>query len=152
MHTIARHALRHLIASCTLSAALLSAAHAAPHRKTHKSTTGSKWMIDCVYERTGPVGGISKAEARKLCEAEMPDDEIERLSSDLRKARRAARMQKAIERARKAVLACEQAVVDVCVENANPDGSTDCMDEALEHAGSFAACRGTWVGAAKEGK
>lgn len=30
-----------------------------------------------------------------------------------------------------AIAACEQAIVDRCVENAKPDGSTDCMDSDL---------------------
>lgn len=106
-------------------------ASAGTHRKPHARKTDGAWMRGCIHERTGPVGGVSLAEARAICGAELPDDEVEAAKHALALARANARVAKAQAKARKAVEACEQAVVDACVEAALPDGSTDCMDEAL---------------------
>lgn len=106
-----------------------STAHAAP-RKAHKPRHESRWMRDCVTERTGPDGGIPVAEARRICAAEQPEDEVEAAKHTLAVARLNAKVAKSQERARKALLACEQAVTDRCVETAAPDGSTDCDTSA----------------------
>lgn len=118
----------------TLLAALAlttSAAWAGPHRKPHARKADTAWMRDCIHERTGPVGGVSFAEARAICTAEQPDDEVAAAKLQLALARSNAKVQKARARARKAIEACEQAVVDACVEAAKPDGSTGCEDAAL---------------------
>jgi hypothetical protein len=83
-------------------------------------------MRDCIHERTGPDGGVSKTEARTICTAEQPDDELEAAKSALTLARLNAKVTKASERAAKALLACEQAVTDRCVESADPVNGTDC--------------------------
>lgn len=45
---------------------------------------------------------------------------------------------RAVAKARKAIEACEQAIVDACIDGANEDGSTDCEDNALKAA--FEVC------------
>lgn len=54
------------------------------------------------------------------------------------KAKAQLKVARAVAKAAKAIEACEQAVVDACVESAKPDGSTDCEDEALK--AEFAQC------------
>lgn len=49
----------------------------------------------------------------------------------------AAKAQKLMQRVRTVVLDCEQAVSDLCVETAKPDGSTDCEAPSL-----FTQCHG----------
>lgn len=61
--------------------------------------------------------------------------EVDAAKQALTVARLKAKVAKAKARAAKAVLACEQAVSDLCVETASPDGSSDCEAPAL-----FAAC------------
>lgn len=121
------------IASLVAIIALGSSADAKPRK--HKPV--ATWMSDCIHERTGPVGGVSLVEARKICKAEQPEDEVEAAKQALTVARLNAKVLKARARAQKAILACEQVVSDLCVENAAPDGSTDCEAPAL-----FAACHG----------
>lgn len=102
----------------TLALAIGSASAAAAPRKHHArrgpspaKLASAAWVRDCVHERTGPTDGLSVPIATRLC--------------------------KAMSRIHDAIEACEQAVVDACVDQALPDGSTDCMDEAL--ADEFAA-------------
>lgn len=122
--------MRHAIAAIVL--ALTTTAHAAPRHKAHKPHHESQWVRDCIHERTGPTEGISGAEARRICRAEEPEDELGAAKSALTMARLNAKVAKARERVAKAIEACEQAVVDRCVEFAKPDGSTDCEDGALK--------------------
>ncbi len=48
-------------------------ARAAAERSQLKALQAA-WMADCVYERTGPDGGIEPSEALQLCKAEVPTD------------------------------------------------------------------------------
>jgi len=123
--------MRNLIAALALLLATTSAADAGSHRKPHARKTDGAWMRGCIHERTGPVGGVSLTEARAICGAELPDDEVAAAKQALALARANARVAKAKAKVAKAVEACEQAVVDACVEAALPDGSTDCEDAAL---------------------
>lgn len=120
-----------------LLASLVGIADAKPRRAPRKQHD-SAWLTACIHDRTGPVGGVSKPEARKLCKAEQPDDDIEAAKAQLALAKANAKIAKARAKAAKAIEACEQAVVDACVAAALPDGSTDCEDEALKPA--FAQC------------
>lgn len=105
-------------------------ADAKPRRaKVAKHDTA--WMRSCIHERTGPDGGIPVGEARTICLAEQPEDEVSAARTQLKLARMNARIAKAKARVAKAIESCEQAVVDRCIEFAKPDGSTDCMDDAL---------------------
>lgn len=61
--------------------------------------------------------------------------EVDAAKAALKLAKLKAKAHKAVAKAAKAVLACEQAVSDLCVETAAPDGSTDCEAPAL-----FAVC------------
>jgi hypothetical protein len=74
------------------------------------------FVTSCVHERTGPTGGIPPREALKLCRGIVKHQH---------------RIDRTIERIRKAILACEQAVSDACVDSAETDGSTDCTAPAL---------------------
>lgn len=117
--------LKHIAIALALFASI---ADAKPHRRSRDSA----WMTACIHERTGPVGGVSKSEARKICKAEQPDDEVAAAREQLKLARLNAKVAKAKERVRKAIEACAQAVTDRCVETAAPDGSTDCnVDDGL---------------------
>lgn len=100
-------------------------------RKPHAAKRDTQWMRDCIHERTGPVDGVSKSEARAICAAEQPDDEVAAARAQLSLARLNAKVAKAKARVAKAIEACEQAVVDRCVETAPPDGSKSCEDDAL---------------------
>lgn len=122
--------MRTLSALVLALATLTSIADAKP-RHARKPRTDTRWMRDCIHERTGPVGGVSQREARTICTAEQPDDEVAAAKAQLSLARINAKVAKAKARAAKAIEACEQAVVDRCVEAAKPDGSTDCQDETL---------------------
>lgn len=105
-----------------------STADARPHRRSRDSA----WMKACIHERTGPVGGVSHAEARKICKSEQPDDEVVAAREQLKLARMNAKVAKAKARVARAIDACAQAVTDRCVEFAKPDGSTDCnVDDGL---------------------
>lgn len=115
-------------------AASLGVADAKPHRHIRDS----RWVKDCITERTGPTGGIPVTEARKICRAEEPEDEVEASKRQLAVARAKAKLAKAKAKLAKVIEACEQAVVDVCVETALPDGSTDCEDSALK--AQFSVC------------
>lgn len=123
--------MRTLIASLALLLATSTAADAKPRRA--KRQTDTAWVKACIRERTGPTGGISTTEARQICRAEQPDDEVAAAKSQLALARANAKVAKAKARIAKAIEACEQAIVERCVETAQPDGSTDCMDSALWH-------------------
>jgi hypothetical protein len=111
-----------------LVTALVTTADAKP-RHHRKPSHDSKWMRDCIAERTGPDGGVSPVEARKICTAEQPEDEIADAKAQLAIARGNAKVRKAQERVQKALLACEQAVTDRCVDTAPADGSADCNTE-----------------------
>jgi hypothetical protein len=104
---------------------------AAPRHKAHKPRAESRWMRDCITERTGPTEGLTVSDARRICTAEQPEDEVSAAKAALVLARMNAKVAKAKARVAKAIEACEQAVVDRCVEFAKPDGSTDCEDAAL---------------------
>lgn len=92
--------------------------------KTEQAAAKERFIADCVHERTGPDGGITAREAIRLCTGIVRHD---------------AKIAKAAARALKAIAACEQAIVDACVDAAEPEGSADCLDEALRPA--FATCR-----------
>lgn len=66
---------------------------------------------------------------------EQSDTEVSAAKQALLVARARAKAAKAVAKAAKAIQACEQAVSDLCVETAAPDGSADCEAPAL-----FAAC------------
>lgn len=121
-----------------LSLVLFTTIASAKPRRTHHKPADSAWLKGCIHERTGPDGGVSPGEARAICLAEQPEDQVEGAKAQLRLARANAKIAKARVKAAKAIEACEQAVVDACVEAAKPDGSTDCEDEALKPA--FAQC------------
>lgn len=118
------------LAAIALSLATLTSISDAKPRGRKPRAEGS-WMRTCIRERTGPVGGVPVAEAREICRAEQPDDEVAAAKAELSLARSNAKVMKAKARVEKAVRACEQAVVDRCVEGALPDGSTNCMDSDL---------------------
>lgn len=130
-----------------LAAALLlsttTAAHAAPRRKAHKPHAESNWMRDCITERTGPDGGIPVAEARRICLAEQPEDEVASTKAALVMARLNAKVAKAKARAAKALEACEQAVTDRCVELAESAPGRDCDTTAGLRAEYELVCLGT---------
>jgi hypothetical protein len=115
-----------------LLASPVAVAFAAPrhHRSpkartvTAESAAGEAFIAECVHERTGPTGGITVKAALKLCTGIV---------------RHQSKIAKAAARARKAIEACEQTVVDACVDAAATDGSTDCEDAALRPAFN-AAC------------
>lgn len=121
--------MRTLLATLALLIATQSAVDAAP-RKARKTTPQSQWMRDCIHERTGPVGGVTLAEARRVCAAEQPDDEVEATKAALLTARLNAKVAKAKARAAKALEACAQAVTDRCVELASPVTGADCDVDA----------------------
>jgi hypothetical protein len=99
-------------------------------------------MRDCIHERTGPTDGISVKEARTICKAEQPDDELESAKQALTIAKLNAKVTKAGERARKALEACAQAVTDRCVESADPVTGTDCDVDAGLHVEFALVCLG----------
>lgn len=114
----------------TALALLTSTADSKPRRgrAPHADTA---WVRTCIHERTGPTDGVSATEARQICRAEQPDDEVSVARQGLALARANAKVAKAKVRVVKAVRACEQAIVDRCVEGAAVDGSTNCMDSDL---------------------
>lgn len=118
-----------------LSLLLATTAEAKP-RKHAVAKHDTKWMRDCIRERTS--GGQTSAESRTVCRAEQPEDDIAIAKRELAIARAKAKVAKAKARADAAIEACEQAVVDACVAGAAPDGSTDCEDENLK--AQFAQC------------
>jgi hypothetical protein len=125
--------MRTILAALALSL-VAGSASAAPHRKPHRQRD-TAWVRTCIHERTGPEGGIPVAEARAICLAEQPDDEVSAAKQQLTIARANARVAKAKERAHRAIEACEQAIVDSCFA-ALPDGK--CEDTDLTTA--FAVC------------
>jgi hypothetical protein len=140
--------MRTLAAIALSLAALAGTADAKPRaHRSRKPAADTKWMRDCIHERTGPDGGVSKAEARKICKAEEPEDEVESAKAELTIARGNAKVRKAQERVQKALLACEQAVTDRCVDTAPSDGSKDCNTEQGLRAEYELVCLGR-----KEGK
>lgn len=131
-----------------LTVTLTTTADAKPRHARHPRVE-SRWMRQCIAERTGPDGGVSKTEARAICKAEEPDDELEDAKQQLAIARANAKVTKAQERARKALLACEQAVTDRCVETATSEGN-DCDTTEGLRAEYELVCLGK--APAKEGK
>lgn len=117
------------LATLALILATATAANARPHRD-HKPRHESKWMRDCIHERTGPTDGITVAEARAICKAEQPEDEIAAARAQLALARLNAKVTKAQARIAKAQESCAQAVTDRCVELATPSTPTDCDIDA----------------------
>lgn len=115
-----------------LTIAILLASTVA-NARPHKTKRDSAWLTTCIQERTGPTGGVTKAQARAICAAEQPDDEVESAHRQLVLARLNAKVAKAKAHVRKAIEACEQAVVDRCVELAPPDGSVSCEDDTLRN-------------------
>lgn len=134
--------MRNLIAALALLLATTSAADAGAHRKPHARARETAWMRGCIHERTGPVGGVSLSEARTICKAEQPDDEVEAAKLQLTLAKLNAKVLKAKERARKALDACGQAVTDRCVETADPVHGTDCNTDEGLHAEYVLVCLG----------
>lgn len=120
-----------LALALALSLATLTAVADAAPRKHRAPRHDSQWMRECIDERTGPVDGVSKTEARKICKAEQPDDEVGAARTQLAIARSNAKVAKAKARVAKAIEACEQAVVDRCVATAPDDGSVSCEDTTL---------------------
>lgn len=104
------------IAALALVLSLTATSFAAPRHKGAAKAQREADLKACVHERTGPTGGITLAEATRLCRA-------------------LAKADAAVAKAHRAIAACEQAVTDACVEGAAPDGSTDCMAPEL-----FTAC------------
>lgn len=131
---------RKLLVGAGLTLATLYAAPAADAKPHRKAPQLSQWMRTCIHERTGPDGGLSVTEARAICRAEQPDDEVAAAKQQLAEAKAGRKLDKAKERARKAIEACEQAVVDSCVAAAGPDGSPVCEDDAIRAAGAFDIC------------
>ncbi len=127
-----------------IAAILLSttAAHAAPRHKAHKPRIESAWMRDCIAERTGPTDGVSPVEARRICLAEQPEDEVSATKAALVLARLNAKVAKAKARAAKALESCGQAVTDRCVELAESGGSRDCDIDSGLHAEYALVCLG----------
>lgn len=136
---------------CSLILAISSMAHAAPacddadvacltaklktarvHKaqvKAHKALAKAQqkaWIADCIAERTGPVGGISVAEARDICQAEVPS--LNELRTD--------------PTAAPSIQACGQRLTDACVAHAKRDGSTDCRLEGALAAAYRQGCLG----------
>lgn len=109
-----------------------SAVNAAPRHKAHKPRAESKWVRDCIAERTGPTEGITAAEARRICRAEEPEDEVSAAKAALTLARLKARIAKAKARVAKAIEACEEAVVVECENTTlrSTDGG-ECSDATL---------------------
>jgi hypothetical protein len=142
--------MRTLAAIALTLATLVTIADAKPHR-ARKPRVESKWMRNCIAERTGPAenGGLTKAEARGACKAEQPDDELEAARQQLAIAKANAKVAKVQERARKALEACAQAVTDRCVEIAPADGSADCDTDAGLHAEYELVCLGKGAVASK---
>lgn len=132
--------MRKLTAALVLAASLLAlhTADAKPRHARRKPTAESNWMKSCIDERTGPVGGVSVREARAICKAEQPEDEVSAAKAQLALAKANARIAKARAKAAKAIEACEQAVVDACVEASSPEHPGSCEDEDLKAA--FAQC------------
>lgn len=95
--------------------------HRSPKARTTtaESAAGEAFIAECVHERTGPTGGITVRQALKLCTGIV---------------RHNGRIAKAAARAKKAIEACEQAVVDACVDAADSSGSSECEDAALRPA------------------
>lgn len=110
---------------------------AKPRKLPHRMRD-TAWMKSCITERTGPTDGVTVAEARRICRAEQPEDEVSAAKQQLAVARAASKVAKAKERSHKAIEACEQAVVDSCVAAAPADGSVNCEDADLRTA--FLVC------------
>ncbi len=86
--------------------------HHARKAPSPAKVAAASWVRDCVHERTGPTDGLTAPVATRLC--------------------------KAMSRVHVAIEACEQAVVDACVEQCtDTEQGCDCMDDAL--AAEFAA-------------
>lgn len=134
--------MRTLAAIALVLASLANIADAKPHH-ARVAKRDTAWMRSCISERmtnaadNGAVNA-SRSEARAICKAEQPDDDVAAARAQLSLARANAKIAKAKARVTKAIEACEQAVVDACVAAAKPDGSTDCEDEFLKPA--FAQC------------
>lgn len=128
--------------TAALVLAITTTAHAAPRHKAHRPRVESKWVRDCIAERTGPTEGITVAEARRICRAEEPEDEVSVARRGLTLARLNAKVAKAKAQVAKAIEACEQTVTDRCVELASPDGTTDCDTTAGLRAEFELVCKG----------
>lgn len=124
--------MRNALASIATLAILLTSLTASAKPRRHRAhRVDSTWMTTCIQERTGPDGGVSKSEARAICKAEQPEDEVSAAKAQLALAKLNAKVAKAKAKAAAAIEKCEQAVVDRCVETAPADGSVSCEDEPL---------------------
>lgn len=72
-----------------------------------------------------PLVADAKPRKHSVSQKQPDSPAVAKAKAQLKVARAVAKVARAIE-------ACEQAVVDACVEAAKPDGSTDCQDEALK--------------------
>lgn len=79
-----------------------------------------------------------KTHARKAAATHKEDPGVAKAKQDLATAKLRAKLAKAKEKADKAIEACEQVIVDICVAGAKSDGSTDCEDTSLIK--QFAVC------------
>lgn len=108
-------------------AVLATTADAKPRSHKRIAAHDTKWMRECIAER---AQSTSRSDARTICKAEQPDDDVAKAKAQLAVARANAKVSKARERVAKAIEACEQAVVDACVATA-VDGQS-CEDDALK--------------------
>lgn len=124
--------LKHIAIALAL---LASTADAKPRSHKRIAVHDTKWMRECIADRmqnasaNGASNG-SRSEARAICKAEQPDDDVAKANAQLAIARANAKVSKARERVAKAIEACEQAVVDACIATA-ADGQS-CEDDALK--------------------
>lgn len=126
------------LATLALVLSLASTAAAKPRHHVPHRAKQTAWMKACIHERTGPDGGIPVGEARTLCLAEQPEDDVDVAKRQLTEARAKAKVVKARERVAQAIEACEQAIVDSCVATAPDDGTASCEDTDLRAA--FQVC------------
>jgi hypothetical protein len=110
--------------------------------RARKPKTDTAWVKACIHERTGPDAGIPVGEARTICLAEQPEDDIEATKQALTLARLNAKVAKAKARAAKALESCGQAITDRCVEYADPVKGADCDTDAGLHAEYELVCLG----------
>lgn len=154
MRTVLASVLAATLAVASFASTSIALAKPAPKAHVQKRLKGAahtQWMRECIHERTGPDGGIPYAEAYHACLAEQPEDEVDIAKRQLAVAKAKSKANKAAAKARKAIEQCHQAIVDACVEGAEPDGSTgNCEDDDLEQ--QFIRVCGAGSAARTEGK
>lgn len=141
------------MSAISLALSLLASTADAKPRHHRKPAAQSKWMRDCIHERTGPDGGVSVTEARKICKAEQPDDEVELAKSELAVAKHHAKIAKLAQRAAKAIEACEEEVSIACEDTTERDhDGGECSDATLRAKHAFDVCTGHGPAFVAEGK